>query len=197
VTTCAPRDGGAPRPERRCSATPPDSSSSTSPDSSPSARTDRGRGVEGGRREGSVGDIARATASVSDPRYVPYGARNRSSCPVSAVSVSPFVGSGSVSLVAVPGRRQFDDDGVGLVVVGVGSSRPDGIDRGSAPSERRRDGRHRKRAGRTRRSTTYKSPATERGRVEPEDEALGFRVSTAQIERLGERIAWIDLSFVE
>jgi hypothetical protein len=40
------------------------------------------------------------------------------------------------------------------------------------------------------------SPAV-RGRVKLEDEALDFRVSMAEIERLSERTTWIDLSFVE
>ena len=35
------------------------------------------------------------------------------------------------------------------------------------------------------------------GRVKLEDEALDFRVSMAEIERLNEGIAWIDLSFAE
>ena len=35
------------------------------------------------------------------------------------------------------------------------------------------------------------------GRVKLEDEAFDFRVLMAEIERLSEGIAWIDLSFVE
>jgi putative transposase len=35
------------------------------------------------------------------------------------------------------------------------------------------------------------------GRVKLEDEALDFRMSMAEIERLSERTTWIDLSFVE
>ena len=41
------------------------------------------------------------------------------------------------------------------------------------------------------------SMVNSRGRVRLEDEAFGFRVSMAEIERLSECIEWIDLSFVE
>ena len=46
-------------------------------------------------------------------------------------------------------------------------------------------------------TTSYKQPPAIPGRVKLEDEALDFRVSMTEIERLSEGIAWIDLSFVE
>jgi len=42
-----------------------------------------------------------------------------------------------------------------------------------------------------------KSHGHQKGRVKLEDEAFDFRVSMTEIERFSERIAWIDLSFVE
>ncbi len=41
------------------------------------------------------------------------------------------------------------------------------------------------------------APPAHLGRVKLENEAFDFRVSMTEIERLSQRIAWIDLSFVE
>ena len=46
-------------------------------------------------------------------------------------------------------------------------------------------------------ATTVTPYRYDRGRVKLEDEAFDFRVSMAEIERLGKCVEWINLSFVE